>query len=80
MLGKRSDWLRWLLLLGGLVLGLRIATALALPLLPSAFAWSSALMLGAALTFFLVPLPHEDRLGPRPDRQALPPQRPEQPD
>ena len=80
MLGKRSDWARWLVVLGGLILGLRIAAWLALPLLPDAFAWGSALMLGAALTFFLLPLPHESSLRRGPDPQVLPPAHPERSD
>jgi hypothetical protein len=65
--GTPSAWLRWFLVLGGLVLGLRLAVLLALPLLPNPFAWGSAAMLGAALTMFLLPLPHEHTLGPGSD-------------
>jgi uncharacterized membrane protein YoaK (UPF0700 family) len=68
--GKRSDWLRWFLVLAGLVLGLRIGVLLALPILPDAFAWGSAMMLGTALTFFLLPLPHEATLVSRVDPPA----------
>ena len=74
------DWLRWLFVLGALVLGLRVLALVALPLLPSSFAWGSSVMLGAALTFFLLPLPHETTLpsgaDPRPERLG----QPEQPD
>jgi hypothetical protein len=76
MLGKRSDWIRWLAVLIGLVIGLRLAVLLALPLLPEAFAWGSSLMLGAALTFFLLPLPHEAAFrseGDRPTSSDPPP-------
>lgn len=63
--GKRSDWLRWFAVLGGLILGLRVAVLLILPILPDAFAWGSSLLLGTAITCFLLPLPHEATLGPR---------------
>ncbi|MBA3332165.1 MAG: hypothetical protein H0T39_15065 [Actinobacteria bacterium] len=66
--GRRSDWLRWCAVLGGLVLGLRLAVLLILPILPDAFAWGSSLLLGTAITFLLLPLPHEATLSPRPDR------------
>lgn len=77
MLGRPSSWLRWLLFLGALVVGLRVLATLALPLLPDSFAWASSVMLGAAMTFFLLPLPHEATLpaDPRPEH----PPRPEQP-
>jgi hypothetical protein len=65
--GTRSAWLRWFLVLGGLVLGLRLAMLLALPLLPNPFAWGSAAMLGAAITMFVLPLPHEQSLRTRND-------------
>jgi hypothetical protein len=70
MLGKRSDWLRWLVVLVGLVLAVRLTVGYLLPLLPEAFAWSSSLMLGAALTFFVVPLPQERVSGPEQRRPA----------
>jgi hypothetical protein len=75
MLGRRSDWFRWLLVLGALMIGIRGAVWLALPLLPDAFAWGSAAMLGAALTFFLLPLPHEKTLARRPDPAPNPDER-----
>ena len=70
MLGRRSDWLRWLAVLVGLVLAVRLAVSFLLPLLPEAFAWSSSLMLGAALTFFAVPLPQERASDPKQPRPA----------
>lgn len=42
-----------------LVLVLRLTFATILPLLPHTVAWGSAIALGAALTLFLLPLPHE---------------------
>jgi hypothetical protein len=68
--GKRSDWVRWLLVLGGLIGGDRLAALLALPLLPDAFAWGSSVILGAAITCFLLPFPHEATLGSRADPAA----------
>ena len=79
MLGKPSAWLRWFLVLGGLVLGLRALAMLALPLLPDSFAWGSSVMLGAAVTFFLLPLPHEGTLASGADPRIERPGRPEQP-
>ena len=80
MLGRRSDWARWFFVLTSLVLGLRTTAWLALPLLPDAFAWGSSLMLGAALTLFLLPLPHEGMLRRGPDPHVLRPGQREQPD
>jgi hypothetical protein len=68
--GKRADWFRWFAVLGSLVLGLRILALLALPLLPDAFAWGSSVILGAAITCFLLPFPHEATLGSRADPAA----------
>ena len=68
--GKPSDWVRWFLVLGGLIGGVRLAALLALPLLPDAFAWGSSAILGAAITCFLLPFPHEATLGSRADPAA----------
>jgi hypothetical protein len=58
-MGSLRRWARWVLTLVALVLVLRLTFATILPLLPHTVAWGSAIALGAALTLFLLPLPHE---------------------
>ena len=71
-LGKGRDWARWLLVAGATVGLVRLAFHLLLPALPQPFAWSGALMLGLALVFLLLPLPHEALLAPRPEYEHRP--------
>jgi hypothetical protein len=66
MLGKRRDWFRWLAIVAAAIGLVRLGLLVALPALPGAFAWSGAVMLGLALVFLLVPLPHEALLVSRP--------------
>ena len=75
MLGRGRDWVRWLVVAAAAVGLIRLALHLLLPALPQPFAWSGALMLGMALVFLLLPLPHEALLAHRP----VPEQRPDQP-
>ena len=75
MLGRGRDWLRWLTVAVAAIGLVRLGFHLALPGLPQPFAWSGAVMLGLALVFLLLPLPHEALLVPRP----APGQRPDRP-
>jgi hypothetical protein len=61
-MGTRARWARWVLMLVGLVVIVRIITSWMLPLLPTHVAWGSSIVLAAALTMFLVPLPQESTL------------------
>ena len=65
--------MRWLAVAMAAVGLVRLAFHLLLPALPQPFAWSGALMLGLALVFLFLPLPHEDLLVHRP----VPEQRPD---
>jgi hypothetical protein len=67
-MGTRAQWARWVLVLLGLVVVLRLITGWALPLLPSHLAWGSSIVLAAALTMFFVPPPHEATLRLPPER------------
>jgi hypothetical protein len=66
MLGKGRDWVRWLAVAAAVVGLIRLGTHLLLPALPQPFAWSGSVMLGLALVFLLLPLPHEALLAHRP--------------
>jgi hypothetical protein len=66
MLGRGRDWARWLIVAVAAVGLVRLGLHLMLPALPQPFAWSGAVMLGLALVFLLVPLPHEALLAHRP--------------
>jgi hypothetical protein len=72
MLGRGRDWLRWLAVAVAAIGLIRLGFHLAMPALPQPFAWSGALMLGLALTFLLLPLPHEALLVPRPELDQRP--------
>jgi hypothetical protein len=77
MLGSKWAWIRWLLLAGVSVGAIRIGIALALPILPTPFAWGGSIMLGLALVLLLVPLPHEAQMAwrePTTGPGALPPE------
>jgi hypothetical protein len=73
MLGRGRDWIRWLAVAVASVGLVRLGFLLLLPGLPQPFAWGGSLMLGLALVFLLLPLPHEALLAhrsvpePRPD-------------
>jgi hypothetical protein len=72
MLGRARDWIRWLavaLMAVGLI---RLGLHLLLPVLPQPFAWGGSVMLGLALVFLLLPLPHEALLIPRPTPEQRP--------
>jgi len=75
MLGRGRDWVRWLVVAATAIGLVRLALHLLLPALPQPFAWSGSLMLGLALVFLLLPLPHEALLVYRP----APEQRPDRP-
>jgi hypothetical protein len=75
MLGRGRDWLRWLAAAVAAVGLVRVAFYVMLPVLPQPFAWGGAVMLGLALVFLLLPLPHEALLAHRP----APEQGPDQP-
>jgi hypothetical protein len=49
-------------MLVGLVVTVRLITGWMLPLLPTHVAWGSSIILAAALTMFLMPLPQESTL------------------
>jgi hypothetical protein len=72
MLGKGRDWARWLIVAVAAVGVVRLGFHLMLPGLPPPFAWSGATMLGLAVVFLLLPLPHEALLvpPPEPDRRS----------
>lgn len=65
MLGRGRDWVRWLLAAGAAVGLVRLVFSLLLPALPGPFAWAGAVMLGLALVFLVLPLPHEALLAYR---------------
>jgi hypothetical protein len=71
MLGKGRDWVRWLVVAAAAVGLIRLGMHVLLPALPQPFAWSGSVMLGLALVFLLLPLPHEALLAhrPAPDRR-----------
>lgn len=75
MFGRGRDWVRWLVVAAAAVGLIRLALHLLLPSLPQPFAWSGSVMLGLALVFLLLPLPHEALLAYQPG----PEQRPDQP-
>jgi peptidoglycan/LPS O-acetylase OafA/YrhL len=66
MLGRGRDWLRWLVAAVAAIGLIRLAFHVLLPVLPQPFAWGGAVMLGLALVFLLLPLPHEALLAHRP--------------
>jgi hypothetical protein len=72
MLGSGRAWLRWLVAAVVVVGLVRLGFSLVLPLLPSAFAWGGSVMLGLALVFLLLPLPHEALLVHRPSPEHRP--------
>jgi peptidoglycan/LPS O-acetylase OafA/YrhL len=75
MLGRGRDWLRWLAAALAAIAVVRVGLYLALPALPPPFAWSGSVMLGLALVFLVLPLPHEALLAYR----ESPEQRPDRP-
>jgi hypothetical protein len=72
MLGKGRDWVRWLTVAVAAIGLLRLGFQVLLPGLPQPFAWSGATMLGLALVFLLLPLPHEALLVPPPEPDQCP--------
>ena len=73
MAGRPADWARWLLILGVVIGGLRLLFGTALPILPNAFAWGGAVLLGTGIVFLLLPFPHEATL----DERRTPPRDPD---
>ena len=65
MAGRSADWARWLLILGVVIGGLRLLFGAVIPILPNAFAWAGAVLLGTGIVFLLLPFPHEATLGDR---------------
>ena len=72
MLGRGRDWIRWLAVAVAAVGLIRLGLHLLLPALPQPFAWSGSAMLGLALVFLLLPLPHEALLVHRPAPEQRP--------
>jgi len=74
MLGRGRDWLRWLAAALIAVAVVRLGLSVLLPGLPVPFAWGGSVMLGLAIVFLFLPLPHEALLAykmppeERPDR------------
>jgi len=66
MFGSGRAWLRWSAVAIATVGLVRLGLYVLLPVIPQPFAWGSSILLGMALVFLLLPLPHEALLVHRP--------------